>query len=193
MRELEVKTVSGGCFNSAFVNPLRSIPIFFGGGGETDPHRYSKIEVQNGFAIQMRNLIQYLPDYHSTEWGITLGMGPDGRPYVIGNIAISGNSGSSGVVLPADASNVFGFIHNHPAGVGATQADFDADSRYPSDHDWRAAQAFVDNGASAANLSLFIMDANADLRDFPYSDRNRYAGLRRTERITGQYLPDALV
>ncbi len=166
--------------------------IGFEGGPEQGPgENHSCIsgeDAENEFALLMRDTIEYFPSYSTTEYGVTMAMGSDGVPFAVGNAALAGDLDETELYLPTDASNVFGTVHNHPSGG----SDYNLLNRYPSDNDWSAADAFISNGADPNNFSMFIMDANGDLREFEYSDRALYQDLSQDDMIDGDDLPPVM-
>jgi hypothetical protein len=54
----------------------------------------------------------------------------------------------------------------------------------------------VSNGAGgstgASGFAMYVIDTDGDLREFEYSDRAKYEGLSRDDKVAGDELPDEL-
>jgi hypothetical protein len=96
--------------------------------------------------------------------------------------------------LGIDRRDILGIVHNHPA---AEYSDYPDIQRYPSGGkvpggDWNAADWFVSGGAGGSggdDFSLFVIDTAGKMREFRYSDRDKFKNLDFEERNRGKALP----
>ncbi len=158
-------------------------------GGNTDAQDN---DTQDGFADFVRDVINGIPSSGSQEWGAALSVDALGRPYSpSGGVSTIGEVDENTLYIPPNPSEVYGIIHNHPDALGGQ--DTDRVNRYPSPADWEAAEQMVAAGADGNNFSLYIIDADGEMREFSYADRERYENLSETEMERGEDLPEPII
>ncbi len=169
-----------------------------GGGGEPSPLITAPLAIEcdsgAGLARTVADELRYLgPDGNTlppVEFGAGIIRQQSGRVSLYkDNLVSLGDNARSTLFLPgaAEASNVVGWVHNHP--TYGYDPNLDLEARYPSTDDWSEAQRVVNERGIPASISLFIVDSAGTVRDFNYADRASFQSLTSADRRRGELLP----
>ncbi len=180
-----------------------------GGGGEptgVDPPPEAILDCRDRAALAAKSDILAHTDDGRKEHGSIIWRDSSGQ---VQRSAVF--HGPQGVILQSDVESamtrdsirmdqVIALVHNHDRFHYGTTSDGRALNRYPSGGileggDWNAADWMVANGAggsSGSNFALYIIDTSGQLREFHYTDRDKYANMSRDDRISGVDLPDEM-
>lgn len=173
-------------------------PAGEGGGGEPSPLITAPLAVDcdsaAGLARTVADELRYLgPGGNSlppVEFGAGIVRQQSGRVSLYkDNLVSLGDKGKSVLFLPtgAEASNIVGWVHNHPTyGFDPT---LDLEGRYPSVDDWTEAERVVTERGVPASVSLFIVDSVCAVREFNYADKASFQSLKAPNMRRGELLP----
>lgn len=130
--------------------------------------------------------------HERVEYGTYIIRQPDGTYGAAHNMIFSDSSDSYVDLddnIPSDPSIIVGMIHNHP---GSPSDDYFTNVllAHPSPDDWASLHALVErHGVSASVASLWMIDAWGNLREFKYSDMEKWKNMSDQEKKDPANLP----
>ena len=182
-----------------------------GGGGGTigrdpayDLNHTEDCGTPQGAAEQVSKKIQTSDDakadgsvaevnWKNSEFGAVIVRQPDGRFGVHDEtVHTDGLPNQVGLPTPSDVTTIAGLVHNH---LGSSK-DYNLSliASYPSDDDWiRLAEIFTSrNLAVPPDVAIYIVDPFGNLREYKYSDREKYDAMDDSDRRNPDNLPEPI-
>lgn len=132
-------------------------------------------------------------NWRNSEFGAVLVKQADGRIGVHGDtIHTDGNPLMASMPYPNDVGTIAGLVHNHPGNLTDYTAALIAS--YPSTGDWtNLAYIFESRNLPVPpDVSIYIVDAFGNVREFKYSDKDKYESMTDKDRSDPRNLPEAI-